>query len=84
MGEDVSQYPKYWLPDKAYGVLKWVGLLALPAIGWLYQAVGSIWGLPHVGEVSMTISAIGTAIGVLIGASQLTKDEGGGADGEVG
>ena len=81
MVDDLSQYPKYWLPDKVYGALKWIGLLALPAIGWLYQSIGAIWGLPYVSEVSLTVSAVGTAIGVLIGASQLSKDDGGSADG---
>lgn len=74
--EDVSQYPKYWLPDKVYKVLKWVGLLGLPASSWAYQFFGNIWGAPHVGEVSMTLAGAGVLVAVLIGASQLSALKG--------
>lgn len=70
--KDVSQYPKYWLPDTAYNVLKWVGLLALPAASWAYQFFGNIWNAPYVGEVSMTLAGAGVLVAVLIGASQLS------------
>ena len=37
----------YLLPSKAYhDVLKWLALIALPAVAWLVGAVGPQWGLP--------------------------------------
>lgn len=77
--EDVSQLPRYWLPDKAYAALKWIGLLALPTLSWMYQALAQVWGWPHATEVTMTLGIAGTAIAVLIGASSLKAR--GGADG---
>ena len=69
--DDVSQYPRYWLPGHVYDALKWAGLLLLPTLSWLYQMLAAVWGLPLATEVSTTLSIAGTLVGVLIGASQL-------------
>lgn len=61
----------YLLPDKAYDVLKWLALIALPALAWFISILGPIWSLPHVDAVVTTLNAIGTLIGILIGASTL-------------
>lgn len=63
----------YLLPDKAYQVLKWVALIALPAVAWLVGVVGPQCGLPHCGEIVTTINAVGVFVGALIGVSQLTS-----------
>lgn len=55
MGE--SNTNGYLLPDKAYQALKWLALIALPAVAWLVGAVGPQWGLPHCGEIVTTINA---------------------------
>ena len=73
MDEDITQAPKYWLPDKAYTALKWVGLAALPTLSWFYQALAAVWGLPYATEVSTTLAVCGTFFAVLIGASALVK-----------
>lgn len=73
MDEDITQAPKYWLPDKAYTALKWVGLAALPTLSWFYQALAAVWGLPLANEVSTTLAVSGTFVAVLIGASALVK-----------
>ena len=64
--------PDWLLPNRAYDVLKWVALIALPAVAWLVGAVGPQWGLPHCGEIVTTINAVGVFVGALIGVSQLT------------
>lgn len=71
---DESNSPKsgYLLPDKVYKVLKWLALIALPAVAWLVGVVGPQWGLPHCGEIVTTINAVGLFVGALIGVSQLT------------
>lgn len=63
----------YLLPDRVYDILKWLALIALPAVAWLVGAVGPQWGLPHCGELVTTINAIGLFVGALIGVSQLTS-----------
>lgn len=79
---DARDYPRYWLPDWAYDVLKWVALVALPAVGWGYGQLAAIWGLPLGGEVTSTCSLAALVVGVLIGVSQLGGGAaaGGGAD----
>lgn len=62
----------YLLPDKAYQTLKWLALIALPAVAWLVGVVGPQWGLPHCGEIVTTLNAAGVFVGALIGVSQLT------------
>ncbi len=55
--------------DKVYTVLKWVTMIALPAIGTLYFTLSSIWGFPYAEQVIGTITAISTFLGVLLGIS---------------
>ena len=62
----------YLLPENAYQVLKWVGLIFCPALAAMIGAVGPAWGMPRVDAVVLTINALGTFIGVIIGASQLS------------
>lgn len=61
----------YLLPDRAYDVLKWVGLVLFPALATLVGAIGPAWGLPHVDAIVLTINALGTFIGTCIGVSQI-------------
>ena len=44
----------------------------MPALAALIGAVGPAWGLPKVDAIVLTINALGTFIGVIIGASQLS------------
>lgn len=62
----------YLLPENAYQILKWTGLVLMPALAALIGAVGPAWGMPNVDAVVLTINALGTFIGVIIGASQLS------------
>ena len=62
----------YLLPSKAYGILKWVGLIAMPAIATFLGVVGTVWGWPHTDAIVTTINAVGVLVGALIGVSQAT------------
>lgn len=62
----------YLMPDRVYRVLKWVGLILMPALATLIGAVGPAWGMPKVDAIVLTINALGTFIGVCIGASQVS------------
>ena len=66
------------LSDKWYKVLKWVCMIALPALATLWFTLGKIWGFPYLAEVEGTIVAIDTFLGALIGIStwQYNKLEG--------
>ena len=62
----------YFLPDGLYNVLKWVGLIACPALAVFYGVVAPGWGWPNPDQVVLTLNALGVLIGALIGASQIT------------
>lgn len=63
---------KYLLPENIYQTLKWVGLVACPALATFVGVVGPVWGMPSVDAVVTTINATGLCIGALIGVSQFT------------
>lgn len=66
---------EYKLPDKLYNVLKWLGLIACPALATFYGVVAPLWGWPAPESVVTTINAIGVLIGALIGYSAITATE---------
>jgi len=61
---------KYLLGDKLYTVLKWIGLIACPAVAVFVSTVGAAWGWANIEPVVITINAFGVLIGALIGISQ--------------
>ena len=70
--EPTTETTQYMLPAKAYGVAKWAGLIALPAIATFVGVLGTVWGWPHTDAIVATINAAGVLIGALIGVSQAT------------
>ena len=54
-----------------YQALKWVALIALPAVAVFVQAVGPAWGLPHIDQIVTTLNALSVLVGALIGVSEL-------------
>ena len=60
------------LPNKVYDALKWICLIALPALAVLYFTLAKIWGLPYGAEITATINAVALFIGALIGVSQIS------------
>lgn len=57
------------LNNKVYDVLKWVALLALPALATLIATIFKIWNIPYGVEISATIMAIDTFLGAILGIS---------------
>lgn len=57
------------LDNKTYDILKWIALIALPALGALYFGLAKIWGLPYGEEIVGTITVIDTFLGALLGIS---------------
>lgn len=65
------------MSDKIYDVLKWVALIFIPALGTLYFALSTIWGLPYGEQIVGTLTAVDTFLGALLGIStyQYNKEE---------
>ena len=57
------------LSNDTYDFLKSLALSWLPALATLYMAVSKIWGLPYGAEISGTIMAVDTFLGVVLGIS---------------
>jgi hypothetical protein len=55
--------------NKVYNALKQVAQVWLPATGTLYFALAQIWGLPAAEEISGTVLAVDTFLGVVLGLS---------------
>lgn len=55
------------LNNKVYDILKYIAQIVLPSIATLYLALAGIWNLPFGEQVSGTIMAIDTFLGVLLG-----------------
>lgn len=66
------------LSDKTYSLLKWVALILLPALGTLYFALASIWGLPFGEQIVGTITAVDTFLGAILGISTNNYKKNGG------
>lgn len=52
--------------NRLYDILVWVTMIVLPAIGTLYFALAGIWGFPYAEEITGTITAIVTFLGVVL------------------
>ena len=57
------------LSNKTYDTLKWVALVALPALQVFWLTIGKVWGFPYLTEVGATIGALGLFIAALMGLS---------------
>ena len=57
------------MSNKMYDILKWTAQIALPALGSLYFALSSIWGLPYGEQIIGTITAVDAFLGALLGIS---------------
>ena len=59
------------MSDKTYNFLKWLCLIALPALSVLISVVFKVWDIPYAIQITTTINAIAVFIGALIGVSQI-------------
>ena len=57
------------ISNKTYDILKWIAQYFLPALGTLYFALASIWGLPYGEQIVGTLTAVDAFLGVLLGIS---------------
>lgn len=59
------------MSNKVYDVLKFIAQIILPALGTLYFALASIWGLPYGEQIVGTITAVDAFLGALLGLSTM-------------
>lgn len=64
--EMVNEPKGYFMNDKVYDTLKRLVQIVLPAFGVFYMSIGAAWDLPATNQVSDTIIAICTFIGVAL------------------
>lgn len=64
---------QYMLSASVYTWLKWVALIALPALGVAYGSLAPLWRFPFAAEIPQTCQILALFIGALIGISQATS-----------
>lgn len=57
------------MKNKTYDILKFIAQILLPALGTLYFALASIWGLPYGEQIVGTITAVDAFLGAILGIS---------------
>ena len=65
--------PDWLIPSRVYDILKWLGLIVLPALAVFVSTVGPAWGWPHVDAIVTTLNALGILAGALIGVSAIKQ-----------
>lgn len=63
------------MSNKVYDVLKFIAQIVLPALGTLYFALASIWGLPYGEQIVGTITAVDTFLGAVLKISTIRYEE---------
>ena len=65
------------LNDKLYDILKWIAIVALPALSTFIVVLGKIWGWGDVANmVGQTITAFAVLLGALLGISSIQYKKG--------
>lgn len=67
--ESTESARDYILSNGVYDVLTKIVQIGLPAIGTLYFALASIWGLPNAEQVVGSTAAVSVFLGILLGFS---------------
>ena len=57
------------LSNKVYDILKWIALVALPALTVFYGVVGATCNIPYTQEVLTIAVAFDTMLGTMLGIS---------------
>lgn len=57
------------LSNRTYDILKYVALIALPAIQVFWLTIGKIWNISYTVEIGATIGAVALLLGTLLGVS---------------
>lgn len=58
------------MKNETYDILKYIAQIGLPAVGTLYFALATIWGLPYGEQIVGTITAVDAFLGALLHLSK--------------
>ncbi len=64
------------MKNKTYDFLKKIAMYVLPALATLVITIFKIWNLPYGEEIGATITAVDTALGVILGISTAKYNKG--------
>lgn len=60
------------IPDKIFDILKWIAIVALPALSTFIVVLGKIWNWGDIAPmVAQTITAVAVLLGALLGISTI-------------
>lgn len=54
------------MSNKVYDVLKWVALIAMPAVIALYSTLSSVWGWAYGEQIVATLAALEVFLGAIL------------------
>ena len=54
------------MSNQVYDILKFIAQVVLPALGTLYFALSTIWGLPYGEQIVGTITAVDAFLGAVL------------------
>ena len=60
------------LSNKVYDILKWIALIAFPAVIALYTTLSSVWGWPYGEQIVGTLAALEVFLGAILQVSSNT------------
>ena len=63
---------KSLLSDKAYSIIKWIALIAIPVLAEAYVRLANVWNLPYAQEINETALIVTFVLGALIGVSTIS------------
>ena len=52
--------------DKVYDILKWIAIIALPALAPFVRGMCNVWNIPYGEQISDTIMLLNSLLGALI------------------
>lgn len=67
------------MSNQVYDILKFFAQVVLPALGTLYFALSTIWGLPYGEQVVGTITAVDAFLGAILQISTNSYNREGGS-----
>ena len=59
------------LSNKVFDALKWIVMVAIPALTTAYVGLSAIWGFPYADEVAKTSAVVCVLLGSLLGISSV-------------
>lgn len=60
------------MSNKVYDILKWIALIAFPAVIALYTTLSTVWGWPYGEQVTGTLAALEIFLGAILQVSSNT------------